>query len=352
MKISFIVVIDPVKGIHHLNILIHAMNLQTSNAFDVIFYNQTALEEDQIFASLTVAPRFSYRFHSIDQEFLFGGYPVWDLYGFHSYLLKEDLVQDYLMCLHMEEFPDPDYVKNAIEVLGKHDLDILFGNLCRTKHFYKDVAGALECESARDLRRFLKVTGIAGSPHWAFKPNRDTARQKRRLFNLKLDRHLDYRSHGQLRPNRRGYSRLAKCEDLYFMKKSFARKYNWFLEGHSMYFEDIHLCNKKGVCELVPEIQRLTKYPLYFNLSCMYHIEHGKYYYQLENQDFAREFLKYETDDVILKTLRRAIIRYQSGELNLKDALTYTRRNDQGTGTQNLNYVYHMRYLREAHSSG
>jgi len=112
-----------------------------------------------------------------------------------------------------------------------------------------------------------------------------------------------------------------------------------------MYFEDIHLCDIQGVCELTKELKKLTAYPIYFNLSKIYHIRHKKYYYQLQDEEFTASMLQYKTDDTLLNTLKKAIAMYKTGHLSLQQALTYTRSNADGTGTQNLNYRYHMKYL-------
>jgi len=60
MKLTFIVIIDPVKDISLLNILIHPLNLQTTKSFNVIFYNQTLMDEAVIFSRLNVRPTFDY----------------------------------------------------------------------------------------------------------------------------------------------------------------------------------------------------------------------------------------------------------------------------------------------------
>jgi len=54
--------------------------------------------------------------------------------------------------------------------------------------------------------------------------------------------------------------------------------------------------------------------------------------------------LKYKTDDPILNTLKKAITFYQEGNLNLKQAIAYSRLNSDGTGTRNLSYKYDMIY--------
>src|SRR3990172_2692238 len=39
MRLTFIISIDPVKGLSLLNLLLHSLNLQTRKNFDVVFYN-------------------------------------------------------------------------------------------------------------------------------------------------------------------------------------------------------------------------------------------------------------------------------------------------------------------------
>src|SRR5207247_1236991 len=111
------------------------------------------------------------------------------------------------------------------------------------------------------------------SPHWSLADTpwfyaKSIAAAKERLrlrllFNLRT----------RLRPNRQGYTLMQTylAEDVYFMKKEFARKHNWFLRGHHMYFEDIHICEQPVICELGKEVKKLTTFPAYFNLRRIYH---------------------------------------------------------------------------------
>jgi hypothetical protein len=135
------------------------------------------------------------------------------------------------------------------------------------------------------------------------------------------------------------------------MSKGFARRYNWFLPGRRMYFEDIHLCDISGVCELGRELAKLTDFLNYFNLSKIYHVNHSKYYYQLQDGGFTEALLALKTQDLLLQTLQEAIRMYPAGSVPLEEALQYTRRNAAGTGTQNLNYKYHMQLIKEAQTS-
>ena len=40
--------IDPVKSLSYLDVLVHALNVQTCGNFDVVFYNQTTLDPAEI----------------------------------------------------------------------------------------------------------------------------------------------------------------------------------------------------------------------------------------------------------------------------------------------------------------
>ena len=78
MNLSFIVTVDPIKDVSMLNVLIHSLNLQTVKSFNVIFYNQTLMEESELLARLQVKPHFEYSFYNIDRDLFFGKYPLWD----------------------------------------------------------------------------------------------------------------------------------------------------------------------------------------------------------------------------------------------------------------------------------
>ena len=73
MRLTFIISIDPVKGIPLLNFVLHSLNLQTRKNFDVVFYNQTRVSESQVFAQLRVRPQFDCRFFSVER--FLGNFP-------------------------------------------------------------------------------------------------------------------------------------------------------------------------------------------------------------------------------------------------------------------------------------
>lgn len=346
MRLTFIITIDPVKEIDYLNVLVHSLNLQTVQAFDVVFYNQTLRGETSIFSALQVQPGFPYRFFSIDRQYFLGEYPLWDLYAFHAFLLEEDLVGDYLMCLHMEEFLDVDYVEQVLPVLEKEALDILMGNLTRSKIELADITPLLTAGTPETYRAFLEQPAFRDAFHWCF--------SSKRLFtkNLRATREnvLNYIGFGfsrNIRPGRKGFMTMPwyAAEDVYFMSKAFARKYNWFLAGHSLFFEDIHICEIPGVCALGKELRKVTTFPAYFNRRKIYHISHGRYYFQFLDDAFAARLLTYETDDPALCSLQKAVRKFRNGSFSLSEALNYSRRNPEKKGTQDLNYRYHLKYL-------
>ena len=347
MKLSFIVTIDPIKDVSYLNILVHSLNLQSSQEFNVIFYNQTLMTEAEVFSKLTVKPRFDYRFFRIERKLFFGNYPIWDLYSFHSFLLEQDLLSDYFMSLHMEMFLDVDYVEFVLKVLKKHLFDILFGNLTRSEIEYSSIAPILNTRTEEEYDDYTEKIGIKRAPHWSFSSNNfftknlSTVRE-----NILKFVGFDFRK--RLKANGKGYIQPLwyAAEDVYFMKKEFARQSNWFLPEHSMFFEDVHICQIPGVCELGREIKKITRFPVYFNIRKIYHISHYKYYFQLEDDEFTEKMLNYDTQEPILLALKEAIRLYRAGNMSMSQALNYTRRNSTGTGTQNLNYKYHMMYLR------
>ena len=352
MQLTFIITIDPVKQLSLLDILLHSLNLQTANNFDVVFFNQTLLDESEIFAELRIRPEFRYRFFSVERGHFLGNFPLWDLYGFHRQLLESDLLGDYFMSMHMEEFFDIDYVENVTRVLETAGFDILFGNLCRSRLDGAKIADILTAGSAREFEDFLKRHGMKKARHWAFQPLPAPPVARLSVLRSHLYKFVDFGFRTRLVPSPKGYSKLpTHYEDLYFMKKAFAHEYNWFLPGRSMYFEDIHLCDISGVCELGQELAKLTDFLNYFNLSKVYHVEHQKFYYQLQDAGFTEGLLALDTDDLLLQTLQQAVRMYRSGKVNLEEALRFTRRNGAGTGTQDLNYKYHMQVIKQAQSS-
>ncbi|HXJ84914.1 MAG TPA: hypothetical protein VMS64_40255, partial [Candidatus Methylomirabilis sp.] len=347
---TFIVTIDPVKDISLLGVLIHSLNLQTSQAFNVVFYNQTLMDEETLLARLPVSPTFDYRFYHTEPDRFFGQYPVWDVYEVHQRLLDAGVLNEYVMSLHMEEFFDVDYVENVEKVLAHRAFDILFGNLSGTGMGYGAIEPILATRAAAEFTRYLERRGLARPCHWSFDRHRMfRSRDPRELLRDALHLYL-FRFNRTVTPTRRGYRKLAvyMAEDLYFMRRGFAERYNWFLRGHHMYFEDIHICQQDGVCELGKELRRITEFPVYFNRRRIYHLEHRKYYFQLLDDEFTQALRAHDTDDPILNALKMAIAMHRGGTASLQEALQYTRRNAAGTGTQNLNYRYHMEYLREA----
>lgn len=346
MQLSFIVTIDPIKDASYMNVLVHSLNLQSNKDFNAVFYNQTLMSEQDIFSRLIVKPNFEYQIFSIDRKFFLGKYPIWDLYAFHNFLLEQDIVHDYFMSLHMEEFLDVDYVEVVLKVLKKNSLDILFGNLTRSQIDYKDIEPVLTTHTAQEYDDYLNQLGIKQAVHWSFysekffTKDRDTLREN--ILNF-----IGFGFKKKLHPNARGYTKpyWYVAEDVYFMKKDFARRHNWFFRGHKMYFEDVHICEIPGVCELGRELTKITRFPAYFNLRKIYHISHGRFYFQLEDEEFTTQMLQYETNEPILLALKEAIKQYKKGNMNFWQALSFTRRNPAGTGTQNMNYKYHMMYL-------
>jgi len=346
VRLTFIVTIDPVKALGLLDVLIHSLNLQTQTSFDVVFYNQTRLAEADVFERLLTRPRFAYTFCSVEPSQFLGDFPLWDLFSFHQMLLDRNLVGDYFMSMHMEEWLAPDYVEKVTRVLAATGFDILLGNLCRTD---LDVEHAREICGTRDageLGEYARRRGLERSSHWAF--HRSTPSLAGRLTAARRNAHafaaFGFRT--RLVPTRAGFTRMAgHYEDLYFMRRDFARRYDWFLPGRQMFFEDVQLCDIPGVCELGRELRRLTEFPRYFNASRIYHLKHDKHYYQLEDPRFTDALLARKTDDPLLMSLQEAIRLYRGGSLSLHDALRYTRSNPTRTGTQDLNYRYHLEAL-------
>jgi hypothetical protein len=76
-------------------------------------------------------------------------------------------------------------------------------------------------------------------------------------------------------------------------------------------------------------------------------MRHARRYYQLVDEGFTSAMLKRHVDDPILGALQEAIRMYASGQMDLQQALKYTRQNPKRTGSQDLNYAYHMLYLRD-----
>jgi hypothetical protein len=58
-----------------------------------------------------------------------------------------------------------------------------------------------------------------------------------------------------------------------------------------------------------------------------------------------------ETDDRLLQTLQEAVRMYRFESVSLETALRHTRRNAEETGSQNLNYKYHMQAIEKTRTS-
>ncbi len=342
-RLSLVVTVDPLKELDYLELLVQSLNLQTAGGFDVVFYNQRRQRWPAIVERLAVRPQFAHRVVEIEPDRFLGRYPMWDLYRLLADLVAADEVGDYLMALHMEEFLDVDYVAQVTQVLDANRFDILFGNLTRTDASPGDLRPLLACGDAPSFDRQLTQAGLKRSPHWAFRQGRlSPARLRHRLRAA-----WAFRIRQQVGPSRRGFwqARRYFAEDVYLMSKAFARRYNWFLAGHDMAFEDIHICERPGVCELGRHLAQLTPFPLYFDRRRIYHLRHGRYYFQIEDPEFADGILALATDDPILRSLQKAILLYRDGRLSLEQALAYSRRNPERQGSQDMNYRYHRLYL-------
>ena len=327
MRLTLLVTIDSVKPLQLLDILIHSLNLQTSQDFDVVFFNQTPHPEAHLRSQLRCAPRFPHSYWTLPRSDFLGDHPLWDLYAFHTAMLDQGRIGDYLMSLHMEEFFDSDYIEEVSRLLDLHSFDILFGNLRRTELTLDRAALLLGCSSPRDFQHALTHMGAAASPHWSVRPQ------------SRPDTDFD--------PTPLGFHQFPEyaAEDVYLMSRRFAETHNWFLKGHRLYLEDIHICQQPGVCELGPIVAKLTPFPVYFNARRIYHLPHQKFYFQIEDQLFTDLLLKMETDDPVIRSLQFAVREHRRGTLSVTEALRYSRKNPRREGTQDLNYRYHVRYL-------
>lgn len=351
MTLDFIITIDPVKPLSFLNLIIHSLNLQTNKNFQAIFFNQTLMSEQEVMEALTIRPNFSYKFFSIDQKYFFGKYPIWNLYAFHDFLLEQGILTDYSMSLHMEEFLDVDYVEQALKVLDAHQIDILFGNLSRTQLEYDDIQPILNTHTPEAFNHCLQSYALDRAHHWTFTyhPMVWTKKISHKERNANLRKIAHFGLMKQLRPTARGYTKLgARYEDVHFMKREFAERHNWFLRGHAMYLYDIHICEQPVICELSKELQKVTAFPLHFNRRKIYHINHKKFYFQFEDEEFTTQMLKFRTNDPILQNLQQAITMYREKTISLTEAILYTRKNTEGTGSQDLDYLFHMKYLNKS----
>ncbi|MBD3342224.1 MAG: hypothetical protein GF353_24190 [Candidatus Lokiarchaeota archaeon] len=337
MKISYIITISPVIEMEYLNILIKSLNLQTVQDFNVIFYNQTVNTEKEIFDTLQIKPNFNYKFFSIESEYFFGNYPIWDLYGFHQMLIENEILEDYHMSLHPEEFLDIDYTEKILNVLEKYSIDILMGNLHSTNYSYMDFCKLNEVNNSRDFSLFLQKKNLSESMKWKIssKPFFLT-RYPLKNFILKKALHP---GNGD-KQNNAGFKKLNYyLEDVFVMSTDFAQKYNWYNSEIKLYFEDIHI-NRT----LESLMKKITNFPLYFTEAKIYHLNHGKYYYQIEDYQFTKEFLNYNTQNPILLSLKKAIKYYQNGNITAKAALRLSR----NEGTVDVNYKFHKKNIEDA----
>lgn len=334
MRLTLLVTIDSVKPLQLLDTLIHSLNLQTSRDFDVVFFNQTPHPESHLRARMRCKPRFPHSYWTLPRSDFLGEHPIWDLYAFHTAMLDEGRIGDYLMSLHMEEFLDSDYIEEVSRLLGEHSFDILFGNLRRTGLTVDQAASLLECSSPRDFQRALAHMGAAASPHWSV-PRRHSVPGRHSRPDAAFD------------PTPQGFHQFTEYadEDVYLMSRRFAETHNWFLKGHHLYFEDIHFCQQPGVCELGPILARLTRFPVYFNTRKIYHLPHQKFLFQIEDRPFTDLLLKMETDDPVIRSLQFAVGEHRRGAFSVPEALRYSRQNPRREGTQDMNYRYHIRYL-------
>ena len=349
MRLTFIVTIDPIKQPVLLNALVHSLNLQTEKNFDVVFYNQTRLAGGEILRRLRVAPRFDHSFVSVPREDFLGDYPLWDLYALHAELLEAGRLGDYFMSIHMEEFFDVDYVEQATRVLSATRLDILFGNLCRTALDENAIEELIATRTAGELEDYLRRTKFKSAPHWSFPWREPSHGLGLRNKAKSVAAWWAFGGRTGFAPDRSGRTKRNRyVEDLYFMRREFAERYDWFLSGRRLYLEDVHICQQAGVCDLAAEIAVLTSFPMYLNASRAYHLRHRVFYYQLEDRAFTDRILALRTDDPALCSLQEAIEMYRSGAMTLVEALGHARRNAHLSGTQNLNYRYHIEGIRRA----
>jgi hypothetical protein len=344
MEVTFIVTVDPVKDPLLLSLSVLSLNLQTCRRFNVVFYNQTLTDEASLLNGLAVKPAFDYEVVSIDRESFFGRYPLWDLHAVHQALLDRQRLNEYFISLHMEEFLDPDYLEHLLPVLEAQQLDILFGNLTRSRLPQDAWRGLLDAGTAPLFDAAIERSGARHAPHFSFDFDsvvtaRSPAEIRRRVAHC-----VRFGLRRRFKPTAAGCTALRTyfAEDVYWMRRDFALRHGWFLRGRHLYFEDVHICQQKGVCELGKELERITRFPVYFNQRRIYHVPHATYYYQLLDEEFTAGLLACPVKDPVLEAHRTAIRRLQRGEFTFRQALGYTRQNPEGTGTQNLNYRLHM----------
>lgn len=345
MRITYIITVNPIIELQYLNALILSLNLQSDRRFDVVFYNQIDQPGESLLQKLLVKPEFDYRFFDVPKEMFFNHYPVWDLYGCHQELLDRDLLGDYFMSLHMEEFLDIDYTANAIKVLEENRFDILLGNLTRTPYHYNDIADIADVNSPEAFNAFLLDHDFHKARHWCFATRSLIfTRDRRKLVkNLKL-----WNAFGRSRmvkPSNSGYFRIPRylAEDVYFMKTSFARRTDWFKSPTALFFSDIHISYR-----LDDELKRITDFPVYFNASKVYHLQHRHYFYHIENDGFVDEFMQFQTEEPILLALQKSLKRRKEQKLSVMQTRFLFRGKMDQEGHQDINFRFHSENISRA----
>jgi hypothetical protein len=349
MFVTILVTIDPVKPPALLDALVHSLNLQTCSDFEVVFVNQTRRTAADIGGALRRAPKFRHSYWTLDPGSFVGEYPLWDLYEVHAQLLAQGRIGDYVLSLHMEEFLDADYIEHVRDLLRETRLEILFGNLRRTSLGAEDLGPLLAADDAGAYRETLEMLGAAGSPHWS-----TPLRKSQGLLPSDSGAAAPVLFDPRFEPTPEGWRQLPAYahEDVFLMSRSFAERTNWYLRGHHLYLEDIHICQQPGVCELAPVLSGLTPFPVYFNRRRVYHLRHPKFYFQIEDLAFGDRLLALEADDPTIRSLQRAVREHRAGRFSVNQAVRYSRQNPQREGTQDMNYRYHMQYLRRAAPPG
>lgn len=345
MKLTYIVTINPVNNIHYLEILINSLNIQTSKDFDVVFYNQTKKHEKDIIGSLNNECKFDYVFFNIDEESFLGNYPIWDLYGFHQFLLDNEILRDYFMSLHMEEFMEPDYTANILATLKSNKFDILFGNLYRTNYSYYDILDLASINQPDKFNRYLKDKGIDKSSKWGLPSKPFFLCRNPKIIHRRFKILSEMKWKKKFLPNEVGFTKMSNywLEDVFAMSTEFANEYGWYKLEENLYFEDIHINYAVG-----DKLKNVLEFPVYFNKSKIYHLKHKKFYYQIEDNIFATKMLQYETDNQILLALKNAIVLYRKKNLLGKQALRLSRNNKEKNGTADLNYEFHLKRINDS----
>jgi len=347
MKLSYIITITPVIPIEYLNASILSFNLQSCDDFEVIYYNQTGNTEKEIFDKLLFKPEYDYKWFNIDQNLFFGDYALWDMYGFIQSLIDSNQLYDYFISLHMEEFLDTDYTKTVLEVLSLKSFDILLANLNRTTYYYKDLINLVQINNKPAFQSYIDNNISPGLVKWGLSANiiqlskNPLKMYQGTILALKQRKIIGGK---QLKASKEGYIKLEsyQLEDLYFMKTEFAEKYNWFKSEIELYFEDIHINFRLGEA-----LNNITDFPVYFNLAKVYHLCHGKYYFQIQDERFTNAFMDYETDNPALLVLKDSIRKYKDGSFTLREALKYSKKNPLKYGRSDMNVKRCLEIINE-----